>query len=144
MRAVEDSTRPPPNREKDSLGKTRVVLCSRSAHDQNVLARRAQWDQQGWPRSGRIVDKRKKRRAQWRSKPAATLDWKNEQAWKDHWYGCARTTRGLRRMERERAGALLARRTCTMKQCSFYARSEGQPGYSFSHTGENFQEIAWT
>ncbi|HYM88068.1 MAG TPA: hypothetical protein VES92_03040, partial [Nitrospiraceae bacterium] len=27
---------------------TRVVPCSPSAHDRNVLARRAQWDQHGW------------------------------------------------------------------------------------------------
>jgi hypothetical protein len=40
---------------------------------------------------------------------------------------CARATRGLRRMERERPGALLARRTRTMKRCSFDARSKGQP-----------------
>ena len=33
----------------------RLVLCSRSAHDQNVLARRAQWDQQGWSHSGMVV-----------------------------------------------------------------------------------------
>ena len=37
---------------------TLLVLCSRSAHDQNVLARRAQWDQQGWPHSGRVADKK--------------------------------------------------------------------------------------
>jgi hypothetical protein len=35
---------------------TLLVLCSRSAHDQNVLARRAQWDQQGWSHSGMVVD----------------------------------------------------------------------------------------
>ena len=46
---------------------TLLVLCSRSAHDQNVLARRAQWDQQGWPHSGMVVDKKKC--AQWRTKP---------------------------------------------------------------------------
>jgi hypothetical protein len=39
----------------------------------------------------------------------------------------ARATRGLRRMKRERPGALLARRTRTMKRCSFDARSKGQP-----------------
>jgi hypothetical protein len=38
---------------------TLLVLCSRSAHDQNVLARRAQWDQQGWSHSGIVVDKKK-------------------------------------------------------------------------------------
>jgi len=43
---------------------------------------------------------------------------------------CARTTRGLRRMGRERPGALLARRTRTVKRCSFDARSKGQPDYS--------------
>src|SRR5207253_5424300 len=42
----------------------------------------------------------------------------------------ARATRGLRRMGRERPGALLARRTRTMKLCSFDARSEGQSGCS--------------
>ena len=31
---------------------------------------------------------------------------------------CARATRGLRRMDRERPGALLARRTRTVKRCS--------------------------
>jgi hypothetical protein len=40
---------------------------------------------------------------------------------------CARATRGLRRMGRERLGALLARRTRTVKLCSFDARSKGQP-----------------
>ena len=40
---------------------------------------------------------------------------------------CARATRGLRRKERERPGALLARRTRTVKLCSFDARSKGQP-----------------
>jgi hypothetical protein len=40
---------------------------------------------------------------------------------------CARATRGLRRMERERPGALLARRTRTVKRCSFDARSKGPP-----------------
>jgi hypothetical protein len=40
---------------------------------------------------------------------------------------CARATRGLRRMGRERPGALLARRTRTVKRCSFDARSKGQP-----------------
>src|SRR2546422_4935126 len=35
----------------------------------------------------------------------------------------ARATRGLRRMGRERPGALLARRTRTVKLCSFDARS---------------------
>ena len=30
--------------KEDRLRKTSVALCSRSAHDQNVLARRAQWD----------------------------------------------------------------------------------------------------
>jgi len=40
---------------------------------------------------------------------------------------CARATRGLRRMVRERPGALLARRTRTVKLCSFDARSQGQP-----------------
>ena len=39
----------------------------------------------------------------------------------------ARATRGLRRMRRERPGALLARRTRTMKRCSSDARSRGQP-----------------
>ena len=39
----------------------------------------------------------------------------------------ARATRGLRRMRRERQGALLARRTRTMKRCSSDARSRGQP-----------------
>jgi hypothetical protein len=42
----------------------------------------------------------------------------------------ARGTRALRRMGRERPGALLARRTRTVKLCSFDARSKGQPGYS--------------
>ena len=32
--------------------------------------------------------------------------------------------------EKEQPGVLLARRTRTVKLCSFYARSEGQPGYS--------------
>ena len=40
---------------------------------------------------------------------------------------CACATRGLRRMVRERPGALLARRTRTVKRCSFDARSKGQP-----------------
>ncbi len=40
---------------------------------------------------------------------------------------CARATRGLRRMGEERPGALLARRTRTMKRCSSDARSRGQP-----------------
>jgi hypothetical protein len=40
---------------------------------------------------------------------------------------CARATRGLRRMGREQPGALLARRTRTVKLCSFDARSKGQP-----------------
>ena len=40
---------------------------------------------------------------------------------------CARATRGLRRIGRERPGALLARRTRTVKLCSFDARSKGQP-----------------
>jgi hypothetical protein len=40
---------------------------------------------------------------------------------------CSRATRGLRRMGRERPGALLARRTRTVKLCSFDARSKGQP-----------------
>ena len=40
---------------------------------------------------------------------------------------CARTTRGLRRMGREWPGALLARRTRTVKLCAFDARSKGQP-----------------
>jgi len=31
------------------IRETRVVHCSRSAHDQNVLARRAQWDHHGYP-----------------------------------------------------------------------------------------------
>lgn len=35
----------------------------------------------------------------------------------------ARATRGLRRMRRERPGALLARKTRTMKRCSSDARS---------------------
>ena len=39
----------------------------------------------------------------------------------------ARATRGLRRMGREWPGALLARRTRTMKRCSSDARSKGQP-----------------
>src|SRR6266850_2425870 len=39
----------------------------------------------------------------------------------------ARATRGLRRMRKERPGALLARRTRTMKLCSSDARSRGQP-----------------
>jgi len=42
----------------------------------------------------------------------------------------ARATRGLRRMRRERPGALLARRTRTMKLCSFDARSKGSLGHS--------------
>ena len=40
---------------------------------------------------------------------------------------CARATRALRRMRREWPGALLARRTRTVKLCSFDARSKGQP-----------------
>ncbi len=39
----------------------------------------------------------------------------------------ARATRGLRRMGRERSGALLARRAPTIKLWSLDARSEGQP-----------------
>ena len=39
----------------------------------------------------------------------------------------ARATRGLRRMRREWPGALLARRTRTIRMCSFDARSKGQP-----------------
>jgi hypothetical protein len=37
---------------------------------------------------------------------------------------CARAMRGLRRMGRERPGALLARRTRTMKPCSSDARGQ--------------------
>ena len=40
---------------------------------------------------------------------------------------CARATRGLRRMGREQPGALVARRTRTVKLCSSDARSLGQP-----------------
>ena len=40
----------------------------------------------------------------------------------------ARGTRALGRMGRERPGALLARRTRTIRMCSFDARSKGQPG----------------
>ena len=40
---------------------------------------------------------------------------------------CARATRGLRIVWRERPGALLARRTRTIKRCSSDARSKGQP-----------------
>ena len=40
---------------------------------------------------------------------------------------CARATRGLRKMVREWPGALLARRTRTIRMCSFDARSKGQP-----------------
>ena len=40
---------------------------------------------------------------------------------------CARATRGLRRMERQRPGALLARRAPTMKRWSLDASSKGQP-----------------
>jgi hypothetical protein len=36
----------------------------------------------------------------------------------------------LKNEKRAQPGALLARRTRTVKQCSFDARSEGQPGYS--------------
>ena len=43
---------------------------------------------------------------------------------------CARATHGLRRMGRERPGALLFRRTRTVKLCSFDARSKGQTGSS--------------
>ena len=39
----------------------------------------------------------------------------------------ARATRGLGRTRREWPGALLARRTRTVKLCSFDARSKGQP-----------------
>ena len=39
----------------------------------------------------------------------------------------ARATRGLRRRGRERPGALLARRTRTVKLCWFDARNKGQP-----------------
>jgi hypothetical protein len=58
---------------------TLLVLCSRSAHDQNVLARRAQWDQQGWSHSGTVVDNKKEescavedqaRPLLWRGKPS--------------------------------------------------------------------------
>ena len=42
----------------------------------------------------------------------------------------ARGTRGLRRMEGGRLGARLARRTRTVKLCSFDARSKGQPCHS--------------
>lgn len=38
---------------------TLLVLCSRSTHDQNVLTRRAHWDQQGWSHSGMVVDNKK-------------------------------------------------------------------------------------
>ena len=40
---------------------------------------------------------------------------------------CAPGTRGLRRMGGEWPGALLARRTRTIRMCSFDARSKGQP-----------------
>ena len=48
----------------------------------------------------------------------------------------ARGTRGLRRMGRERPSALLARRTRTVKLCSFDARSEGQSGDSLLKKSE--------
>jgi hypothetical protein len=57
------------------------------------------------------------RRAQWGNHSARDL--------KE--VGGNRATRGLRRMRRERPGAFLARRTRTMRQCSFDARSKGQP-----------------
>ena len=41
----------------------------------------------------------------------------------------ARATRGLRRMGKERPGALLARRTRTVKLCSFDARSWDYPSH---------------
>ena len=53
---------------------------------------------------------------------------------------CARATRGLRRMGGERPGALLARRTRTMKLCSFDARSERQSGHSLLKGDKRFQE----
>jgi hypothetical protein len=43
---------------------------------------------------------------------------------------CARATRGLRRMERQRPGALLARRAPTMKRWSLDVCSKIQPGSS--------------
>jgi len=39
----------------------------------------------------------------------------------------ARATRGLRRMKREQPGALFARRTRTVRRCSFDAHSKAQP-----------------
>ncbi len=42
----------------------------------------------------------------------------------------ARATRRLRRMGKERPGALLARRTRTVKLCSFDARSWDHPSHS--------------
>jgi hypothetical protein len=43
---------------------------------------------------------------------------------------CVRTTRGLRRMERQRPGALLAHRAPTMKRWSLDVCSKIQPGSS--------------
>jgi hypothetical protein len=46
---------------------------------------------------------------------------------------CARATRGLRRIGRERLGALLARGTRTVKLCSFDARAvKGSLGHSLN------------
>ena len=56
-RAVGDSTRPPPNEGERYIEKTIVAHCSRSAHDQNVLARRAQWDHHEYPSIKREVEK---------------------------------------------------------------------------------------
>jgi hypothetical protein len=94
MRAVGDSTRPPPKREKDRLGKPvwysapgvrTIRMCSLDARGEGPIQ--------------------------------ATL-LRNEGAWRE------------RDGKREQPGGLLARRTCTMKQCSFDARSKSQPGYA--------------
>ena len=55
---------------------------------------------------------------------------------------CSRNARP--EMGRERPGALLARRTRTMKLCSFDARSKGQPRPLPSmQSGESLKALAW-
>ena len=54
---------------------------------------------------------------------------------------CARATRGLRRMGRERPGALLARRTRTVKLGSFDARSEGRFAYSLGEVENRWESL---
>ena len=91
-------------RKKRGRNDTRVGLCSRNAHDENVLVRR--------PQSGLTRVPFQKRR--------------NEQSWWDLFHGRACNAHD-QKGRTERPGALLARRTRTIKRCSFDARSKGQP-----------------